>query len=254
VVIDCHCHGGKGEGLQAPWDTEAPLGPYLRRARAAGIGRTVIFPTFSKDYARANVALARIAAEHPGRFICFASVNPQVDAGRVHSMVHGAVRRLGFRGIKVHGHEGTITREICEAAAELGVPILYDIVGRTEVLEMVATQYPSVPFIIPHLGSFLDDWKVHVELIRQLRRYPNVYADTSGVRRFDYLVQAVREAGPGKLLFGSDGPWLHPGLELHKIRLLGLPPPQEALITGHNVLRLIRGVRNISRANSRATA
>lgn len=254
MVIDCHCHGGKGDGLQAPWDTEAPLGGYLRRARAAGIDRTVVFPTFSKDYARANLALARIAAEHPGRFICFAAVNPEADSGRVRSMVERAVQQLGFRGIKVHGHEGTITREVCDVAAELGVPILYDIVGRTEVLEMVATQYPSVAFIIPHLGSFLDDWKVHIELIRQLRRYSNVFADTSGVRRFDYLVQAVREAGPRKLLFGSDGPWLHPGLELHKVRLLKLPPRQEALITGHNVLRLIRGVRSVGRAASRATA
>jgi uncharacterized protein len=78
-------------------------------------------------------------------------------------------------------------------------------------------------------------------VIDQLVRYPNVYADTSGVRRFDYLVEAVRRAGARKLLFGSDGPWLHPGLELHKIRLLGLPPAQEALVLGKNALRLLRG-------------
>jgi hypothetical protein len=74
-------------------------------------------------------------------------------------------------------------------------------------------------------------------------RYPNVYADTSGVRRFHYIVQAVARAGAKKVIFGSDGPWLHPGLELHKIRLLGLPPEQEALILGGNVLRLLRQAR-----------
>src|SRR5205085_8257771 len=169
---------------------------------------------------------ARIVAGHPGRFICFAAVNPDADAGRVRQIVEPAVRRLGFRGIKVHGHEGTITREICAVARDLSLPVLYDVVGRTEVIDMVATQYRDVRFIIPHLGSFVDDWKAHVQLIRQLRLYPNVFADTSGVRRFDYLVQAVTEAGPGKLLFGSDGPWLHPGLELQKIRLLGLPARQ----------------------------
>jgi hypothetical protein len=51
----------------------------------------------------------------------------------------------------------------------------------------------------------------------QLVRYPNVYADNSGVRRFDYIVQAVARAGAKKVIFGSDGPWLHPGLELHQI-------------------------------------
>src|SRR5262249_49711736 len=67
--------------------------------------------------------------------------------------------------------------------------------------------------------------------------------DTSGVRRFDYLVEAVKRAGSRKLIFGSDGPWLHPGLELHKIRLLGLPHDQEARILGGNALRLLSTLR-----------
>jgi predicted TIM-barrel fold metal-dependent hydrolase len=74
-------------------------------------------------------------------------------------------------------------------------------------------------------------------------RLPNVYADTSGVRRFDFLVDAVRRAGPGKLLFGSDGPWLHPGLELEKVHLLGLPSSAEAAVSGGNAERLISRVR-----------
>lgn len=46
----------------------------------------------------------------------------------------------------------------------------------------------------------------------------------------------------GDCLFGlgSDGPRLHPGLELHKIRLLGLPVTAQAMVLGGNVLRLIR--------------
>jgi hypothetical protein len=72
-------------------------------------------------------------------------------------------------------------------------------------------------------------------------RFP-MYGDTSGVRRFDYIAQAVRRAGPHKLIFGSDGPWLHPGVELHKIRVLGLPRDRESLILGGNILRLLRRV------------
>jgi hypothetical protein len=79
-------------------------------------------------------------------------------------------------------------------------------------------------------------------VVEPLARYPNIHADTSGVRRFDYLVKAVRRAGPHELLFGSDGPWLQPGLELAKARLLGLSPEDEALVVGRNALRL-RGAR-----------
>lgn len=111
--------------------------------------------------------------------------------------------------------------------------------GETTQVALFASTYRDVAFVIPHLGSFADDWRAHVTVIDVLTRHPNVYADTSGVRRFGYLVAAIRRAGPGKLIFGSDGPWLHPGLELHKIRLLGLSPNDEAAVLGGTLLRLL---------------
>ena len=35
-----------------------------------------------------------------------------------------------------------------------------------------------------------------------------------------------------KILFGSDGPWLHPGVELAKVRALGLSRSEERLVLG----------------------
>ena len=112
--------------------------------------------------------------------------------------------------------------------------MLVDVVARAAVVEMLAVQYPDINFIIAHLGSFADDWRAQQRVVDQLVRFPNVCADTSGLRRFDYIVQAVRRAGACKLLFGSDGPWLHPAVELHKIRVLRLPAAEEALILGGN--------------------
>jgi hypothetical protein len=63
------------------------------------------------------------------------------------------------------------------------------------------------------------------------------------VRRFDLLEQAARRAGAKKILFGSDGPWLHPGIELAKARALGFPAADEKLILGQNLLRLISRVK-----------
>lgn len=239
MIIDGHCHAGRGDALNAPWDTDAPLGTYLRRARAAGIDKTVVFSAFHSDYAAANAEVASIVAANPSRLIGLATVHANRDRGRVDRLVGRAVREWGFRGIKVHRHQAALNREICEAARRFRVPVLYDVAGAAHSLNMIAPQYPDVPIIVPHLGSFADDWRAHITVIDALARFPNVYADTSGVRRFGYLVEAIRRAGPAKLIFGSDGPWLHPGLELHKIRLLGLPPDQEALILGENIGRLL---------------
>ena len=83
VVIDSHCHAGKGDGLIGPWDTDASLGHYARRAAAAGITRTVLYPAFNSDYARANRILARIVSAGAPRYLGFAGVHPEADRGRV---------------------------------------------------------------------------------------------------------------------------------------------------------------------------
>jgi predicted TIM-barrel fold metal-dependent hydrolase len=243
VIIDCHCHAGKGDRMTAPWNTDAPIEPYLRRARRAGIQKTVVFAPFHSNYDEANRQVARIIARFPRRLIGFAFVHAVRDAGRIFGMIERA-RKWGFLGIKLHGFEAMPTREICEAARAFRMPLLADVVGRAEVVDMLAPQFPDVNFIIPHLGSFADDWRAHERVIEQVARYPNVYTDTSAVRRFDYIVEAIKRAGAKKILFGSDGPWLHPGLELHKIRLLRLPADQEALILGGNILRLLLAVRS----------
>jgi predicted TIM-barrel fold metal-dependent hydrolase len=243
MIIDSHCHAGTGDGLTGPWDTSAPLADYLRWADEYGIAKTVIFAPFHSDYLEANREVARIVARRPGRFWGYAFVHAQRDRGRVGEMVREAVERHGFRGIKVHRHDGRITREVCEAARRYRLPVLYDVMGEVSHAELVAREYPDVVFIFPHLGSFADDWRAQLALIDPLVRMPNVYTDTSGIRRFDILQEAVRRAGARKFLFGSDGPWLHPGVELEKVRALRLSPGDERLVTSGNLLRLLSRVR-----------
>ena len=243
MIIDCHCHAGEGDGLTGPWDTRASLKDFLRWSEEAGIRRTVLFPAFHTDYLLANRAVARIVAQQPRRFFGFAFIHPERVRGHVGQMVREAVEEHGFLGIKVHRHDARISREICEVARAYRLPVLYDVMGEVSACELLATEYPEVPFIIPHLGSFADDWKAQQAFIDPLTRHANIFTDTSGVRRFDLLQQAVRRAGAGKILFGSDGPWLHPGVELAKVRALKLSPGDEALVLGGNCLRLLRRVR-----------
>jgi predicted TIM-barrel fold metal-dependent hydrolase len=250
MIIDCHCHAGQGDGLTGPWDTAAPLDKYLRRAAQARIDQTVLLAAFHADYAIANREVARIVASRPHRFFGFAFVNPASDRGRVLKLVQQAVEEFGFVGIKVHRHDARISREVCEAARAFSLPVLYDVMGEVSVCELLAQEYPDVYFIIPHLGSFSDDWRAQIALIDHMVRHPNIYTDTSGVRRFDILEQAVQRAGARKILFGSDGPWLHPGVELAKVRALGLSKKDEALILGGNFLRLIGSVGQSARTQN----
>ncbi len=239
-IIDCHCHAGTGDGLRGPWDTRAALEKFLKRSTATGIAQTVLFAAFNSDYTRANAEVAGIVASNPERFRGFAFINSEADKGRVLSMVRQAVEQFGFCGIKAHRHDARLTREVCEAAQQFQIPILYDVMGEVATVELLATEYPKVNFIIPHLGSFADDWAAQLNFIPLLERHANVFTDTSGVRRFDLLEMAAQRAGPHKILFGTDGPWLHPGVELAKIFALELGQADTAMMLSGNFLRLVK--------------
>jgi predicted TIM-barrel fold metal-dependent hydrolase len=217
----------------------APLEKYLRWAAKAGIGRTAIFAAFHSDYAVANREVARIVASRPNRFYGLAFVHAAGTAARRRTG-EGRDRTIWIcTASRCTVYDARLSREICDVARAFSIPILYDPIGEVSIVELVATEYPDVAFIIPHMGSFSDDWRAQHSLIDYLVRHPNIYTDTSGVRRFELLEQAVQRAGAHKILFGSDGPWLHPGVELEKVRLLGLSPTDEQLVMGGNFLRLI---------------
>ncbi|MBI5021986.1 MAG: amidohydrolase family protein [Ignavibacteriales bacterium] len=239
-MIDSHCHTGQNYGLTGIEGSIAPLERYLIRAGEVGITKTILFSTLSPNYPISNREVARIVTINPNRFYGFVFVHAQRDRGRIHDMVKETVEQFGFCGIKVHRHDASITREVCEAARRFSLPILYDLMGEISQVEFLAQEYPDVSFIIPHLGSFGDDWKAQTGLIKYLVSYTNIYTDTSGVRRFDILEEAVHRAGAVKIIFGTDGPWLHPGVELSKIYALNLSHYENELILCRNILRLIK--------------
>ena len=255
MIIDCHCHAGRGDRMSGPWDTRADLTAYLRRCDAAGIRRSVVFAALASDYRAGNDDVASLVRAHRGRLIGFVFLDGRMSYADTQAEIEKHVVGNGFAGIKCHRHDAPISRSICELAARYRLPVLYDVAGDVASIELFAREYPMVNFIVPHLGSFADDWKAQLAIVDHLQRHANVYTDSAGVRRFDYLADAVRRAGAHKVLFGTDGPWLHPGVELEKIRLLRLPVPAFMRVCGANLLRLLgHRARRVGRLSSAEAA
>jgi predicted TIM-barrel fold metal-dependent hydrolase len=234
MIIDAHCHAAL-DGH--PRHDRARLQAHLARASAAGIGRTVVFPVFVRDYRAANVRLADLVRRHPRELIGFAGVHARRDAGRLRDLVDHATD-LGLRGLKVHGLEAPLDDRVCDIAARHGLPIVVDVVRRPEVVERLAPRHPTVRFVVAHLGGFVDDAQVFRRTVALAVREPNVFADLSAVRYWAELEHAARTV-PEKLLFGSDGPFLHPGVELAKVRALALPAAMERRVLGETALALL---------------
>lgn len=236
LVIDAHCHAGRGQALSAPWTTRADVDITLRHMAEAGIDRTVIFPINNAEYEKPNQEIAEICGRRPDKFIGFAKHDPQTEAGRIGALLRREVRELGLKGLKLHRLP---TREVMDTVAELGIPVLYH-PEKVANFHMIASEYPQAPLIMAHLGNFASrEWAEHAEAISIARRYPNVYLETSSVVFFKFLEMAAKELGASKLIFGSDGPELDSRVELYKIRLLKLSPEDEARVLGGNILRLL---------------
>ncbi len=241
-VIDAHCHAGKGinygkdDSTSDPWTTFNDPRWTLRKAREAGIDRTIIFPINNTTYRQANEEIASYVRRWPDKFIGFAKHDDRSEAGKIRNMLRHEVLELGLRGLKLHG---VPTKEMVETAAELSIPILFHPPKVNDSLDVVESN-PEVSFILAHLGCFASrDWREHVRAIEAAKKISNLYLDTSSVVFFKYLKQAANELPAEKLIFGSDGPLVDSRVELYKIGLLGLAKANEQLILSGNILRLL---------------
>jgi predicted TIM-barrel fold metal-dependent hydrolase len=243
VVVDCHAVLGQGKTWAEPARAvDTRVDDLFRRGTEAGIDRHCIVAPRNDTYGEANRAVARICEQHPNKLIGFAAHHPQREAGRLRSMLSEEIRSMGLRAVRSDGHP---TRELLDAALELDIPVIYLPVppsgqSISRFYHMPASAYPKVNFILPHLGQFRSlDWTAHMDALDLLRRYANIYADTSGVGSFKYLEMAARES-PSRLLFGTCAPELDPRVEMQALRLLKLTPGEHAQAAGARVLRLLR--------------
>jgi uncharacterized protein len=242
LVIDCHVQIGTGETWTEPKrPVEYKLEDVLARTVETGIDRLCIMAPQNLWYQERNRDIALLCEKHPEKLIGFAVHSPQRETGKLKAMLREEVISMGLKGIKSDGHP---TRELLDPIAELGVPVIYypDQNGSLyNSYYMMATAYPSVNFIMPHLGSYgSGSWSAHLECADLLRRFPNLYAETSSVIYHRYLAMAARELPAEKFVFGSFAPELDPRLEIYAVKLLNLPGPEEAKILGENMRRLLR--------------
>ena len=224
LVIDCNAAVGAG----VTWNPKTRAVNYdpailLRYSAEAGIRRSCIMPARNELYREKNREIAHLCEKYPEKFIGFAAHNPQAEAGTLRQLLIEEVRSMGLKGLRTDGHP---TRELLDVVVELGIPVIYypllgvreapvgpgmagpeEYSGPMRAYYMMARLYPSVNFILPHLGSYRSfQWWAHLEAIDLAKRFPNVYVETSGILSHKFLEMAVREVPAEKIVFGSNAP------------------------------------------------
>lgn len=114
-------------------------------------------------------------------------------------------------GIKVHPYHSKTSvdslkmKTYIELAEKYNLPIVAHTGGCEEAdsihIYNAAKMYPNVNFVMVHLGLGTDN----KESIKLLGKADNLYGDTTWVP-MNHIIDAVKEFGSEKILFGSDNP------------------------------------------------
>lgn len=194
-----------------------------------GVARAALIASIPGDEDSVSVAIAK----HPSRFVGFFMFDPTApDAGPRLARALGDLKLRGvalfpamhkyrldddrvdavFKAAEEHraavfAHCGVLTVGVRK---KLGLASPFDLrLGDPLSLAAVASRYPRVPVIIPHFGAgFLR------EALMAADQCPTIHLDTSssnswmkyypGLTLDVVFRQAVRVAGPDRLLFGTD--------------------------------------------------
>jgi hypothetical protein len=174
------------------------------------------------------------------------------------------VHNHGARGIKLHppaGHFYPNNRSlwpVYETAQELDLPVLSH-AGRFDdpmqqwaqpmFFEDVASSFPRLRLVLAHLGiGFFDQTRSIA------RSYPHVNFDccaiiaatevegelSEGALSDGEMVSLIREIGVGRVMYGSDFPFVNPTLGIQRLLKLNLTDREKEAIFAENAKRIYR--------------
>lgn len=217
MILDAQCH--LGEGCRYRVSSQALL-ELMDKNR---VDRAVIVPVdqFVAVYNReGNDFILEAARRHPDRFLPMITANPWYGGKAVEEARRGF--EAGAVGIKLHpGLQGfQITDEVVhplvKLAGELDKPVYFHtgtpVTSMPLQLTELAQQFPSVKFIMGHMG-FSDFWN---DVADATRGAPNIYLETSA-HWPSFIVEMVGTFGAQRIMYGSDTPMNLMGLEIEKI-------------------------------------
>ncbi|MDQ0392487.1 amidohydrolase family protein [Labrys monachus] len=235
IVIDAHNHIGTRHGAT---QTGADL---VAKMDSTGVAKAVIFPFTEGNFT--NDAVKTAYDQFPERLIPYCAVNPwQPDAA---AEVRRCVRDWGFKGLKLHptlnGYhlaDPGLVNPLFEEAGDLGIPIIVhgasDLYNAPPEFAEMARRFPKVKLLMAHMGFF---WAVD-QAIAYAKELPNLYLETSRAPIFE-ITTAVRELGPGKVIWGTDSPFVDYEWEFRKMERCSADKAVYDLVVGGTMAEIL---------------
>ncbi len=242
-VIDAHLHFGTdpviSDSLTVPYLLYDDPDSVIRCLDHYGIEQTVLLtpdrilnPPFDVDYKKANDAVARAVHKYPDRIFGAIRINPNFGEEFVWDTVRHYVETYNFRGIKTLARVDfynpsnlKVVEPMMRAAAHYDIPILFHSGHPSRDLPSLqayaAKNFPETRIIIAHIG--LHDYVN--ETIIACMELDNIFVDMSQAWPYD-IKAFIKKIGCDRIMYGSDGPFQSPLVEMVKVEECDLTTEQ----------------------------
>ena len=184
------------------------------------------------------------------RVVCFGTLHPELE--ELASETERVIAR-GLKGIKLQpnfqgfypddrrlwpAYEAAEGRLIVVFHSGQEITPLEQVHAQPEALARVHEAFPRLRMVVAHLGGYQMWGEVREHLIGR-----DLYLDTSYCPEEDLsdedMVGLIRGHGAGRVVFATDFPWGHPGVDADRLCRLGLSQDEIEAIGWENAQELL---------------
>lgn len=220
MIIDCHTHIGKILTFDMPetmllksmdkYHIDYALVSNIEGSEVDGNQRPI--PPDQQFSQRAvNAKTLAVVRAHPDRLGALLWIKPVTEGCTVEFVEMVAANRDLIFGIKVHPYLANLPfnsyeiERYVQLAKQLDLAVVThtatDANSSPRLVSEVARKYPSVNFVLYHMGMTEDSR----EAISLIAEHPNLYGDCCWVPPRNVL-EAIQTCGSDRMLFGTDNP------------------------------------------------
>jgi predicted TIM-barrel fold metal-dependent hydrolase len=229
--------------------TSQKVDELLRRMDALSIemALTCPFRTLSCDLDQANRDLAEEIKDHADRLIGAVRVDPwQPDA--IVSLREG-LEKLGLCALYLNPWEENFRADIerldklMEVAAQFNIPVLvatgFPWLSEALQVRTLASRWPDVPVVMTNGGQINISGLGQADVTLAMQQHSNLYIDTAGIYRQDFIEETVEEFGADRVLFASGSPYFDQRYEIKRVQLAKVNENKRRAMSSGNACRLL---------------
>jgi predicted TIM-barrel fold metal-dependent hydrolase len=251
-VIDVHGHLGCGRAFPIYGEGADDIVNVMDRIGIDTVCFSALPGALGTNFAEGNDMVIKAVKKYPHRFSGYILAYPHHDPEQ-------AVREIkrcedqGLRALKIHDHhKKSYTAREYAASFEYANEKEYPVLAHTwteehiKAIRELARTYPRITWILGHSGA--EEIEEYIRIALDIEKvFLEICSSKSRHRLIEYFVE---KAGPEKILYGSDIPFISAAQQIGRVALAEISEEDKMKILGQNAERIFRPGKRTQKVRS----